>query len=249
MMKLKMVCYNLIFKIFLSKQELCFKNNKEMAKMEPNSTLMIEDSVNGLQFQIRQEPGPNGQITYKVVPMNSSNETLQNSENQIPLDQPQVIVTNAPLIQQTAPVYLMVPTNEICSPSSQTKSTKSQKQFGRTIRDEKRRANHNEVERRRRDNINKWIVELSKVIPDCSNDHTKHGQSKGGILEKTVQYLQDLKTHNQQLIEQLRNMDRIKIENELLKEENQKLHQTMNKITSLSQTTNLNGLPSNNNSN
>ena len=34
----------------------------------------------------------------------------------------------------------------------------------------------NKVERRRRDNINKWIVELSKVIPDCSNDQSKHGQ-------------------------------------------------------------------------
>lgn len=44
------------------------------------------------------------------------------------------------------------------------------------VRDERRRANHNEVERRRRDNINKWIVELSKVIPDCSNDQSKHGQ-------------------------------------------------------------------------
>ena len=44
------------------------------------------------------------------------------------------------------------------------------------VRDERRRANHNEVERRRRDNINKWIVELSKVIPDCSTDQSKHGQ-------------------------------------------------------------------------
>ena len=44
------------------------------------------------------------------------------------------------------------------------------------VRDEKRRANHNEVEKRRRNNINKWIVELSKIIPDCSNDQSKHGQ-------------------------------------------------------------------------
>ena len=46
----------------------------------------------------------------------------------------------------------------------------------KVVRDDRRRANHNEVERRRRDNINKWIVELSKVIPDCSNDQSKHGQ-------------------------------------------------------------------------
>ncbi|MEE6507289.1 hypothetical protein FKM82_019509 [Ascaphus truei] len=46
----------------------------------------------------------------------------------------------------------------------------------RTTRDEKRRAQHNEVERRRRDKINNWIVQLSKIIPDCSMENTKSGQ-------------------------------------------------------------------------
>ncbi|NWX94169.1 USF1 factor, partial [Nothoprocta ornata] len=45
----------------------------------------------------------------------------------------------------------------------------------RTTRDEKRRAQHNEVERRRRDKINNWIVQLSKIIPDCSMENTKSG--------------------------------------------------------------------------
>ncbi|XP_056272857.1 upstream stimulatory factor 2 isoform X2 [Pseudoliparis swirei] len=40
----------------------------------------------------------------------------------------------------------------------------------RAPRDERRRAQHNEVERRRRDKINNWIVTLSKIIPDCSID-------------------------------------------------------------------------------
>ena len=31
------------------------------------------------------------------------------------------------------------------------------------------------VERRRRDKINNWIVQLSKLVPDCANDH-KQGQ-------------------------------------------------------------------------
>ncbi|NXL54817.1 USF1 factor, partial [Podilymbus podiceps] len=45
----------------------------------------------------------------------------------------------------------------------------------RATRDEKRRAQHNEVERRRRDKINNWIVQLSKIIPDCSMENTKSG--------------------------------------------------------------------------
>ena len=34
-------------------------------------------------------------------------------------------------------------------------------------RQARRRELHNEVERRRRDNINSWMVQLSKILPDC----------------------------------------------------------------------------------
>ena len=43
-------------------------------------------------------------------------------------------------------------------------------------RDDKRRATHNEVERRRRDKINNWITRLAKLVPDCDHDHSKSGQ-------------------------------------------------------------------------
>lgn len=43
-------------------------------------------------------------------------------------------------------------------------------------RDERRRATHNEVERRRRDKINTWIMKLAKLVPQCSGDHSKYGQ-------------------------------------------------------------------------
>jgi hypothetical protein len=46
----------------------------------------------------------------------------------------------------------------------------------RSIRDERRRSTHNEVERRRRDKINTWITELAKVVPDCQEDLSKQGQ-------------------------------------------------------------------------
>jgi len=44
------------------------------------------------------------------------------------------------------------------------------------IKDIARRQQHNEVERRRRDKINTWINKISRVVPDCSDDHTKQGQ-------------------------------------------------------------------------
>lgn len=74
----------------------------------------------------------------------------------------------------------VVPLKSTPTPLTQTAVAVNKSQVtstnGKVVRDVRRRANHNEVERRRRDNINKWIVELSKVIPDCSNDQSKHGQ-------------------------------------------------------------------------
>lgn len=70
-------------------------------------------------------------------------------------------------------------------------------------RDERRRATHNEVERRRRDKINNWITKLSKIIPESNattemkgNGHYE-GQSKGGILAKACEYIIELQEQQQ----------------------------------------------------
>ncbi|XP_029435224.1 upstream stimulatory factor 1 isoform X2 [Rhinatrema bivittatum] len=89
----------------------------------------------------------------------------------------------------------------------------------RTSRDEKRRAQHNEVERRRRDKINNWIVQLSKIIPDCSMESTKSGQSKGGILSKACDYIQELRQGNHRLSEELQGLDQLQMDNELLRQQ------------------------------
>ncbi|XP_066150626.1 upstream stimulatory factor 2 [Euwallacea fornicatus] len=63
-------------------------------------------------------------------------------------------------------------------------------------RDDKRRATHNEVERRRRDKINNWIAKLSKILPESPTDVKGNGQydghSKGGILSKAFEYIIEL---------------------------------------------------------
>ncbi|KAF7226791.1 upstream stimulatory factor 2 isoform X1 [Nothobranchius furzeri] len=101
----------------------------------------------------------------------------------------------------------------------------------RTPRDERRRAQHNEVERRRRDKINNWIVTLSKMIPDCNMDSTKTGapcaslslQSKGGILSKACDYIRELRQNNQRLQENLKEVDRIQVDNELCRQQIEEL--------------------------
>nr|XP_056709792.1 upstream stimulatory factor 1 isoform X1 [Euleptes europaea] len=93
----------------------------------------------------------------------------------------------------------------------------------RTTRDEKRRAQHNEVERRRRDKINNWIVQLSKIIPDCSMENTKSGQSKGGILSKACDYIQELRQSNLRLSEELQGLDQLQMDNEVLRQQVEEL--------------------------
>ncbi|XP_028325680.1 upstream stimulatory factor 2 isoform X3 [Gouania willdenowi] len=93
----------------------------------------------------------------------------------------------------------------------------------RTPRDERRRAQHNEVERRRRDKINNWIVTLSKIIPDCNMDSTKTGASKGGILSKACDYIRELRQSNQRLQESLKDVERIQVDNELCRQQVEEL--------------------------
>ncbi|CAB1348792.1 unnamed protein product [Coregonus sp. 'balchen'] len=98
----------------------------------------------------------------------------------------------------TGQLYVMMSPQEVLTganqrsiaPRTQPYNTKSE--IPRTSRDDKRRAQHNEVERRRRDKINNWIVTLSKTIPDCNIDPTKSGQ------------VEDWKSKNQILRNQLR---------------------------------------------
>ncbi|XP_072011101.1 upstream stimulatory factor 2 isoform X7 [Engystomops pustulosus] len=90
----------------------------------------------------------------------------------------------------------------------------------RTPRDERRRAQHNEVERRRRDKINNWIVQLSKIIPDCNTESSKTGaQSKGGILSKACDYIRELRQSNQRMQETLKEAERLQMDNEILRQQ------------------------------
>uniref|UniRef100_A0A8C1C5X1 Upstream stimulatory factor 1 n=1 Tax=Cyprinus carpio carpio TaxID=630221 RepID=A0A8C1C5X1_CYPCA len=132
------------------------------------------------------------------------------------------------LLSQSAPagqLYVMMSPQEVITGANQrsiaprTQPYNAKSDGPRTSRDEKRRAQHNEVERRRRDKINNWIVQLSKTIPDCTIDSTKTGQSKGGILSKACDYIQELRQSNSRLGDELNSLDRLKMDNQLLRQE------------------------------
>eukprot|EP00118_Oscarella_pearsei_P002976 m.12467 g.12467 ORF g.12467 m.12467 type:complete len:339 (+) comp24090_c0_seq2:92-1108(+) len=87
----------------------------------------------------------------------------------------------------------------------------------KNMRDDRRRSTHNEVERRRRDKINAWITELTKLIPDCQEDTSKQGQSKGGVLAKTVDYVQELQSNNTRMLQMLQDHEQVMMEKQMLK--------------------------------
>ncbi|XP_027867969.1 upstream stimulatory factor 2 isoform X4 [Xiphophorus couchianus] len=124
-------------------------------------------------------------------------------------------------VMMTPPDVIQTGTQRTIAPRTQPYPAKMD--GPRTPRDERRRAQHNEVERRRRDKINNWIVTLSKMIPDCTMDSTKTGASKGGILSKACDYIRDLRQSNQRLQESLKEVERIQVDNELCRQQIEEL--------------------------
>lgn len=123
-------------------------------------------------------------------------------------------------VMMTPPDVLQTATPRTIAPRTHTYTTKVD--GPRAPRDERRRAQHNEVERRRRDKINNWIVTLSKIIPDCSID-SRTGASKGVILSKACDYIRELRQNNQRLQEGFKEVERVELDNELLRQQIEEL--------------------------
>ncbi|XP_040583317.1 upstream stimulatory factor 1 [Lepeophtheirus salmonis] len=110
----------------------------------------------------------------------------------------------------------------VSAPSSVTLDSPNTRigKTGNPLRDDRRRATHNEVERRRRDMINTWIMKLARLIPNLANTSGKSNHSKGGILAKACEYLQNTKT-------QISRFEEIRKANEVLTKENERLVQAV----------------------
>ncbi|KAM4703271.1 upstream stimulatory factor 2 isoform 2-T2 [Rhinophrynus dorsalis] len=167
-----------------------------------------------------------------------------------------VQTTDPSLAQAGGQFYVMMTPQDVLPAGSQrsiaprTHPYSPKMDGNRTPRDERRRAQHNEVERRRRDKINNWIVQLSKIIPDCNTDSSKTGaqrdadthdmisnqasrqeepNSKGGILSKACDYIRELRQTNQRMQETYKEAERLQMDNEMLRQqiEDQKNENTL----------------------
>ncbi|XP_073980953.1 upstream stimulatory factor 1-like [Rhodnius prolixus] len=180
-------------------------------------------------------------VTYRVVQLGESVEELQTTTIahnhsggvQSPPQPVQTIYTN-PI---NGGIYVIGTPHEVFPLGNTAQKTfvpKLDDNARPTItRDDKRRATHNEVERRRRDKINSWIVKLGKIIPECKQESVKgsfESQSKGGILAKACDYITELRESNQRLMAYAKENEQLLVEVDtlvqkcdLLKSENDKL--------------------------
>ncbi|XP_077985447.1 upstream stimulatory factor 2-like isoform X5 [Glandiceps talaboti] len=211
---------------------------------------------NNLQYQFRTDNNGQSQVTYRVVQVgeNENNQgngavnvvtTTSFPQGQQTVTQQAVIQSpfsngNSPTAesQSVGQFYVMMSPQDVLASGAQRSIAPRTQQFSpgkidgpRTARDERRRATHNEVERRRRDKINNWIVKLSKIVPECAQDHSKQGQasipsqSKGGILAKTCDYIHELRTANARMAESLKETERLSVDAELLRQQVEELKQ------------------------
>ncbi|XP_076238552.1 upstream stimulatory factor 1 isoform X1 [Calliopsis andreniformis] len=178
-------------------------------------------------------------LAYRVVQVNG---TAGGNEIELPVTQPgnnTVQVLTSPLngqfyvIGNANDVFTTAQTSRSLVPRTTTLQIETPRSCtsGLKKRDDRRRATHNEVERRRRDKINNWIAKLGKIIPECNANTNANGsgssgegktnyetQSKGGILAKACEYIGELRAANQGLGQCLRDNEKLRQEIAALKQ-------------------------------
>uniref|UniRef100_A0A1B0CEX7 BHLH domain-containing protein n=2 Tax=Lutzomyia longipalpis TaxID=7200 RepID=A0A1B0CEX7_LUTLO len=201
----------------------------DLISLVDENSIASQDTLNTSDENIRYTSvkTENGLITYRLVSLGESESNLQSTVttaavNTSNMSQPcQVYVIGSPSnifqTQRNTPAKSEV----VVSPVIQHSNVRK--------RDERRRATHNEVERRRRDKINNWILKLSKIIPPDPTEVPRsgcgnlEGQSKGGILAKACEYIIELKEANSSLKEFQTELKRLIAENRMLREKNESL--------------------------
>ncbi|XP_018579456.1 upstream stimulatory factor 2 isoform X2 [Anoplophora glabripennis] len=211
-------------------------------------TLLETPGENEVQYSLRS---PEGMITYRVLQVDDSSVeavpqiVTTGSTGYTNAGVPQVLTSNL-----NGQLYVIGNPNDMFASQAGTRTIAPRSSIIETTnsvvnnikkRDERRRATHNEVERRRRDKINNWITKLSTIIPETNPSEIKgnghyDGQSKGGILAKACDYIMELKDiqekceqclkDNKQLAQ---NLELVKIKNSILERENKELKELLKK--------------------
>lgn len=180
-------------------EEGAFGSTAPRPQLVPQSFLDTNENTTAYHFK-----DISGTVTYKLITM-TGEENVANASPSPPHNFPDAeyyVISN--------PVDVFGPSAAAKKPIRrdplQAKAVSTKK------RDDKRRATHNEVERRRRDKINSWITKLAAMVP---NSGLPDSASKGGILAKACDHIADL-TEKQKRLEKLE-LDNKKLVFEILR--------------------------------
>ncbi|CAH2041552.1 unnamed protein product, partial [Iphiclides podalirius] len=166
-----------------------YENAKESPQLVSPSFLDSNEEESNSTFNYRDLSGA---VTYKLVHM-----TGEKSHNNMTSHSPAHVIPNGEF-------YVITNPGEVFATQGQKKAIRRQPLQTKAVatakkRDDKRRATHNEVERRRRDKINSWITKLAALVP---NSGLPDAASKGGILAKACDHITEL-TEKQKRLEKL----------------------------------------------
>ncbi|CAH1159678.1 unnamed protein product [Phaedon cochleariae] len=211
---------------------------------------LLETPDHEVQYSLRSPEG-NNVVTYRVVQVDDS--SVQGVPQIVSAESPGYGNTSSAVLTSNlnGQLYVIGNANEMftanggcgrtIAPRSSVMDGGSGVVCNLKKRDDRRRATHNEVERRRRDKINNWITKLASIIPDTTSGEIRanglyDGQSKGGILAKACDYILDLRDINERYealsekYEALVNTAEVlKIKNSTIERENKELKATLKK--------------------
>ena len=68
-------------------------------------------------------------------------------------------------------------------------------------------------------------MKIAAVVPDCQMDQSKQGTSKGGVLSKALDHIVKLRQDNDRLRENIKEQERVLVENQVLRQQVEKLRQ------------------------
>ena len=214
-------------KMFTSGNKRIKIESSEVSLIDSQGELVDATSTNGKTANLSGQTTP---VTYKLISPAGSASNSTTTVLTTPMSGQFYVIGNPDVVSTSsssgsgrviAPkATLTLASNSLATSVSDPSTNNSSNNSSRRI--DRRRATHNEVERRRRDTINAWIMQLGKLIPGLDMDDQEKGPpkggalSKGGILAKACEFVEELTDDNKALEQRVNELENAGEENERL---------------------------------
>ncbi|CAG8526780.1 941_t:CDS:10 [Paraglomus occultum] len=164
------------------------QTQQKIQNIQPSSTSQSN-------LTIQQQHSSQTQAQLQSVAQHNPGTPLAPKQEPVAIHPAPLPIQPAPMTPQHAiPQASPLRPNSLTPSSTPQSSPSGKPPVGSEEWHRQRRENHKEVERRRRDTINQGINELAKIVPGCE-------KNKGSILQRAVQYIQQLKENEAANIE------------------------------------------------